>query len=294
MELRQIKHVMAVAETGSFTKASERVCISQPALSASIAKLEAELDVQLFDRRRSRVVPTPAGVRFLEGAATILVQCNSVRAEVRKAAAPQPLRVGVLRTLPSKVVANLLSSFRRHHPDASVSLFDGSRADLSKRLAERRLHLAITTEDPTDAKEVNSRPLFEDRFVLIVPLGHRFADESSVPLSVIHGEPFISRSSCETYNATAKELVDRSIKPRVAYSTDQDDRALSLVGAGVGVAMFPELFEASGVKQIPFSDFEITRTIAVQWLSPTDKETQHDLMDPFVKIVSTHDWKARW
>lgn len=293
MELRQIKHVMAVAETGSFTKASERVCISQPALSASIAKLEAELDVLLFDRRRSRVVPTPAGTRFLEGAATILVQCNSVRAEVRKAAAPQPLRVGVLRTLPSKVVANLLGSFRRHHPDAAISLFDGSRGDLAKRMTERRLHLCITTEETTDGKGLASKSLFQDRFVLVVPLGHRFADEPSVPLSVIHGEPFISRSCCETFTDTAKELADRGIKPRIAYSTDQDDRALSLVGAGVGVAMFPELFEASGVKQIPFSDFEITRTICVQWHASPDRETDHELVKPFVKIVSTHDWKAR-
>ena len=61
MELYQIKHFIAVAETGGFTKGAQRVAISQPAISASIAKLESELDVKLLDRRRSPVVPTAAG-----------------------------------------------------------------------------------------------------------------------------------------------------------------------------------------------------------------------------------------
>ncbi|MGC2222128.1 MAG: LysR family transcriptional regulator [Methylocella sp.] len=76
MERYQIKQFVAVAETGGFTKGAQRVAISQPAISASIAKLEAELDVKLLDRRRSPVVPTAAGARLLEAGKNILHQTD--------------------------------------------------------------------------------------------------------------------------------------------------------------------------------------------------------------------------
>jgi len=88
MELYQIKHFIAVAETGGFTKGAQRVAISQPAISASIAKLEAELDVQLLDRRRSPVVPTAAGTRLLEAGKNILQTCNAVKAELKTITTP--------------------------------------------------------------------------------------------------------------------------------------------------------------------------------------------------------------
>ena len=76
MEIYQIIHFIAIVETGSFTKGADRSAISQSAISASIAKLEAEFDVQLLDRRRSPVVPTDAGERLFEAGKAILQICN--------------------------------------------------------------------------------------------------------------------------------------------------------------------------------------------------------------------------
>jgi DNA-binding transcriptional LysR family regulator len=79
MDLYQIKHFVAVVEGGGFTKGAERVAVSQPAISASIAKLEAELNVKLLERRHSQVVPTTAGTRLLEMGRTILQTCNAAK-----------------------------------------------------------------------------------------------------------------------------------------------------------------------------------------------------------------------
>ena len=73
MELHQIRHFVSVAETGSFTKGAQRAAVSQPALSASIAKLELELDAKLLDRRHQRVVLTKAGEMFLNTARSVLL-----------------------------------------------------------------------------------------------------------------------------------------------------------------------------------------------------------------------------
>jgi DNA-binding transcriptional LysR family regulator len=101
MELYQIKHFIAVAETGGFTKGAQRVAISQPAISASIAKLEAELDVKLLDRRRSPVVPTAAGARLLAAGKNILQSCNAVKAELKTIATPNRLRIGYCSRSPA-------------------------------------------------------------------------------------------------------------------------------------------------------------------------------------------------
>ena len=82
MELSQIRHFIAVAEAGGFTKGAQRAAVSQPAISASIARLEAELDVKLLYRRRTPILPTVAGARLLEAGKGILQRCNAVKGEL--------------------------------------------------------------------------------------------------------------------------------------------------------------------------------------------------------------------
>ncbi|MFB9124409.1 LysR family transcriptional regulator [Paraburkholderia dipogonis] len=288
MELRQIRHFIAVAETGSFTKASERVSISQPALSASIAKLEAEFDVKLLDRGRARVVPTAAGVRLIEKANAILLVCNSVKSEVRSVAKSQAMRIGVLRTLSARAISNLITSFRRDNPGLAVALFDGTSAELLKQLTERRLDAIITIVEEDTAEEFESRILFKESFMLAVPSDHRFAKEQSVKLNELQGEPFISRTGCEMFKETIKVFVDRGVKLRVTFKTDQEDRALCLVNAGVGLAIVPELFTMPGTVLVRISDFDIHRSVCLQWLPDNDDEQLRE----FVKVVSGHAWRA--
>ncbi|MGO9238843.1 MAG: LysR family transcriptional regulator [Methylocella sp.] len=125
MDLYQIKHFVAVVEGGGFTKGAERVAVSQPAISASIAKLEAELNVKLLERRHSQVVPTPAGTRLLEMGRTILQTCNAAKSEVKAIANRKPLRIAVMSPLSSVPVSNLLNSFQQANPNIPIEVVDG-------------------------------------------------------------------------------------------------------------------------------------------------------------------------
>jgi DNA-binding transcriptional LysR family regulator len=89
MELYQIRHFIAVVEAGGFTKGAQRAGVSQPAISASIARLETELEVILLDRGQSPVVPTAAGARLLESGKEILHTCNAMKAELKTIATPR-------------------------------------------------------------------------------------------------------------------------------------------------------------------------------------------------------------
>lgn len=285
MELRQIKHLIAVAETGSFTKASNRVAISQPALSASIAKLEAELEVQLLERNRSKIIPTLAGSRFLERASSILLECSAMKAETKQIVNPQPLRIGVLRTLPIRAISDLMRTYCIVKPGSAISLHDGSHCELQARAKDRKLHAFISNSDP-NLESIQFHQLFTDRFVVAVPLEHRFARRDGLRLSDLHGEPLISRAACESFEKTAKEFLSRRIKPRVMYTTSQDDRALAMVAAGVGLAIVPETFDYPGVAKVRLVDYEISRTIGIQW----DSDFIHQHLEDFVRLASSQQW----
>ncbi|MGH9676243.1 MAG: LysR family transcriptional regulator, partial [Candidatus Acidiferrum sp.] len=134
MEIYQIIHFIAIVETGSFTKGADRAAVSQSAISASIAKLEAEFGVQLLDRR-SPVVPTDAGVRLFKAGKAILQICSALKGELETIARPMLLRIGILQSLSSRHVSKLLGSFRRANSHVAIEVCDGSSEQLVELLA---------------------------------------------------------------------------------------------------------------------------------------------------------------
>ncbi len=285
MELHQIRHFIAIVEAGSFTKGAQRAAVSQPAISASIAKLEAELGVKLFDRRSSPVAPTAAGERLLEVGLNILHAANSVKAELKALAGPRHLRIGVLQSLSSRHVSEMLSSFRRENPHVAIEVTDGVGDQLVEFLAEQKLDTTLTILDD-EASKFASRVLFKEPYVLAVAEDHRFAKRRNVQLSDLYDEPFIVRTGRDRFQDASNALVSRGVKVRVVYKTDQIDRALALVASGLGVAFIPARFEMPAVRQVPVSDLDAFRTFGLMW-SP---EREGDSLAEFIKFAAGHDW----
>ncbi len=253
MELYQIRHYVAIAETGSFTRAAMRVAVTQPALSASIAKLEEELGVKLLYRG-----PKGRGSN---------------------------LRIGVLRTLPTPHVVRLVDAFRRALPDSTIELYDGSRQDLENQLSQGKLIACITSTGPLQEGQ-RSAVLAREGYGLVVGLQHRFAMVDNISLDELQGEPFIVRTHCETFAATTQLLSDRGIRTRIVYKTDQDDRALALIAAGLGVALMPALYNAPDVRKIKVRDFDVQRVIELRW----NADTVDDRLETVISFASSHNW----
>jgi DNA-binding transcriptional LysR family regulator len=287
LELYQIRHFAAVVETGSITKAAIRVAVSQPALSVSIAKLEEELGVRLFHRSPKSVTLTPEGRRFHATAQEVLRACNKVKAELRASVADRALRIGILRTLPSAHVARLIETLQRELPDTRIELVDGPQEDLHAQLAGRKLLACISAKTECEPGQRSVELLRED-YGLVASLNHSFAFYESIELSDLNGEPFIVRTHCEAFDSTRKLLAERGIRSRVVYRTDQDDRALALVGAGLGVALMPAIFNAPNVKKVRIRDFEAKRVISLHW----NEDVADDRLDQLVAFATTHNWAA--
>lgn len=285
MELYQLRHFVAVAETGSFTKGAQREAVSQPAISASIAKLETELEVKLLDRRRTSAVPTAAGLRLLEAAKAMLATAKGVKAELKAMNAPRLLRLGILQSLSSQRVSKLLGAFRHANPHVEIEVVDGSSEQLNEWLADRRLDTVLTIIDGNSVKFA-SRVLFEEPYSLAVPTDHRLALQPSVEPADLHDEAFIVRTGTDRFQEGANALVAAGIRIRVAYQTDQFDRALALVAAGVGLALVPARFETPAVKLVPVAGLGIVRRYGLLWSS--DRAATD--LEEFIGFAETHGW----
>ena len=274
MEIYQIIHFIAIVETGSFTKGADHAAVTQSTISGSIAKLEAEFDVQLLDRRRSPVIPTDAGARLFEAGKAILQICKTVKGELETIARPKVLRIGIPQSFSSRHISKLLGSFRHFNSHVAIEVSDGSSEQLIELLTERQLDAVLTILDD-GATKFPSRVLFKEPYLLAVPEGHRFAQREKVTLAELHDEPFIVRTARDRFQDASNALVSRGIKIRVVYKTAQVDRTLALVAAGVGLSFVPARLETPGVKMVQVADMDFFRTYGLLW----SREREDDLKE---------------
>ena len=288
MELYQLRHFVAVAETGSFTRGAERCHVTQPALSGSIARLEEDLGAKLFFRTKRSVSLTDAGQKLLTDSLLILKACNSAREKVRGSGQSRKLRLGVVRTFPTQKLTALLTALRVDLAGLEVQITEGSPTELDERLEMNKLDAALTILADGASHTNGLMPVMTERYLLFATSTHPLASKREVFLSDLTDQQFIVRTACETYATTTALLREKGVHTVVACRTQQDDRALELVRAGFGVALMPELFDAEGVKKIAISDFPASRTIGVKWAP--DRKTE--LVDRLCVFVKTHPWQT--
>lgn len=286
MELYQLRYFVAVAETGSFTRAAERCHVTQPALSGAIAKLEDDLGAKLFLRNNRVVMLTGAGQRLLEDSIPILKACNEVRANIRGEDVAKVLRLGIVRTLPTHKLTSLLTALRADLTNLEIEIVEGAASELDEYLAMDKLDVALTILPESSIDSTNEMPIFQERYMLYAYSSHPLASKKEVALADLNDQYFIFRTSCEICDATLALLREKSVHPKVACRTEQDDRALELVRAGFAVTLMPAIFEASGVKKIAISDYNVSRTVGLKWAAGRNNK----LIERFCVFARTHPW----
>ena len=169
MLFRQLEYFVAVAQERHFARAAEKCYVSQPALSAAIAKLERELNVTLINRGHSFQGLTPEGERLVVWAKRILAEHDAFKAEVHavRSGITGTLRLGTVPTA-STTASLVLSAFCSDHPLAKVQILSRLAAsELYRRLREFDLDAAIVHTAPDDGHDLNLVPLYEEHYVLL-------------------------------------------------------------------------------------------------------------------------------
>ena len=289
MELQQLRLFLAAAESESFTRGAERAFVSQPALSASIAKLESEMGVKLFTRNKRNVVLTPAGRMLLKRAQVIVGECSRAKDELKRHDEQRTLRLGVVNTLSIKPVARLIEQYRRENPGLRVRVTDASEPEIHKLAQENRIDLALTrlqSQSSTKQSFVHTKELFSEVFTVAMAPDHHLSRSPYLSIKDLQKEPFISRSHCEHRRVLQDLLKAENIRLNVTYITNQDDRALALVEAGVGIAIVPEHYKFSGIVTCPLVEMESRRSIGFQWGNSDSLEE----ITRFVNFAGTAQW----
>ncbi len=260
MELYLLRYFLAVVETGSFTKAAQACLITQPTLSAGIRRLEDQIGVDLFVRNNKRVFLTAAGSRFLPRAKAILHEVNMASAELAETETGAVIRLGVLHTVPVALVAGWLRDFLQNNGDVRFDLYDGTEQELLNRLDERGIDYALSIRRVADDTAV---PLFEEGYRLVLSRHHPLAGQTIIDGEALANENMIVRTRCEVLSETSRHFTDRNVRPPLVYRTPQDERALGMVGAGVGITVMPDSYSAPDVAGVGLAGFALRRTIAL-------------------------------
>jgi DNA-binding transcriptional LysR family regulator len=243
MELRHLRYFVTVAEELHFSRAAERLAISQPPLSQQIQQLEREVGTPLLRRTSRQVELTDAGRVFLEDARQILRAADQATIDARRASRGELGRLGVgfVASATYDVLPDILRRFRSEYPAISLELVEMNAAQQGPALRERRIDVAFSRPPLTDA-DLHSEPAVTEALVAAVADAHPLAKHESLALDALAGEPFILYprdpkpsyadfiiTVCESYGFT----------PRVTQETQQMQTALSLVSAGLGVTLVP-------------------------------------------------------
>ena len=287
-----LRYFLAVAETGNFSRAARAVAVTQPTLSAGIAKLERQLGARLFDRDKRRVALTPAGSRFLVRARRIAAEYALALQELGAVPEPRVLRVGVLATIPTATIEALLA---RHHASGGeevLEMLEGSERDLVERLDRGRLDLALTVVRPQHAR-FHPLVLARERYLMVLPRDHPLAALDCIEPEQLASDPMVVRRHCEALPEISRFFAARGVRPRFVLKTTSDERVLAVIRAGLGVGMMPESFAPPGgdtpVRMVPVRDFDLVREIGLLHAPGLDPAALAH--SPFAALVREAPWR---
>ncbi|MGI9026132.1 MAG: LysR substrate-binding domain-containing protein [Burkholderiaceae bacterium] len=246
MELRHLRYFVAVAEECSFTRAAERLHISQPPLSQQIAALEDELGTALLTRTSRRVELTAAGAAFLEHAHAILERADQARSHARAigSGGAGRLEIGLSGSLLLGPMPRIIAAYRRSHPGVEVILHEMTPAAQLSGLRDRKIDLSFTRTAASD-ELLASELAWTDPVVVAMPRGHRLHKRRRLELADLKDERFVmlrldSSGFAKYLHACCLEA---GFVPHVSQQVVESQAIPSLVAAGLGVALVPASLE---------------------------------------------------
>jgi DNA-binding transcriptional LysR family regulator len=204
VELRQIRYFVTLAEELNFRKAAERLFITQPALSHQIALLEATLGVRLFQRDRRQVALTEEGKALLQDARHLVSESDAILMKARRlgAADSATVRVGFPEYANRTLIPEIISVFRRRHPEARVMLTEGYSRTLLPDVRQGRLDVAFMMIPPADDYgSLDLEVIIDEKPGLMMAANHRLAARTEISLAALADEQLL--------------LVERSVNPAV-------------------------------------------------------------------------------
>jgi len=244
VDLRQLRYFLAVADERSFSRAAERLHVSQPPLSTHVKSLETELGVRLVDRTNRGATLTPAGQVFYDEIRIILRRLDQARLKAQNAGRGDAgqLSIGFVSIADYGILPPALRRFRERFANVDVQLHELTTDAQIKGIRSGTLDLGIGL-GPVEETDLVFEPLLQERLLLAAPRGHRLMKGSdAVRLKALAGESFIvppRELAPGLYDLILSECRANGFTPRISQHARQMQTIIGLVASGMGVALVP-------------------------------------------------------
>ncbi len=243
LEIRHLRYFLAVAEAGSFSRAADRLGISQPSVSQQMRDLEAGLRVSLFQRRGKRILLTSAGIIFREHARTILRQLENFLQELTSE--PGQLRgalhVGVVPILNVALMPYLLGLFAADPPGTSLIVEEISSTEIETALEEGRMDVGLgflTRHSPN----LRYERLCTDQFALIVSKAHAWRNRRAVKFSELHQHRLLQLPDSFVMRRMTDEICRKhQVRPRIVAEINAIETILRSLAPLQAAALMPKI-----------------------------------------------------
>ena len=234
---RQLEILQAVADCGSFSRASEKLHLTQPAVSMQIKQLENLLDMPLFEHAGKKIRLTEAGNVALRSAGIVTRELNDLEQSLSNL---KGLRGGVLTvsvaSTASVFAARLMALFRRQFPDVEVSLNVVNRETLLRHLTENVSDLALMGTPP-EGDQLSAQPFMDNPLVIAAP-DHPLARKRAIPLKRLLEEPLVVREPASgTRGALENFIRERQLPFKPTMEMNKNEAIKHAVEAGLGVGL---------------------------------------------------------
>lgn len=293
LKLKDLRYLVAVADTQHFGRAAERCHVSQPTLSAQLKKLEDSLGVQLIERGTRGASLTAAGERIVGRARGMLAAGDEIIDLARSYSDPLAgrLRLALLPTIGPYLLPRVAPRIRKALPRLELMLYEYQTAPMIEHLRAGEIDVGILAL-PVEIWGLETRALYDEPFVLAAPANHKLAQRGPLRASDLSGETVLLLEDGHCLRDQALEVCSR-----VGLQEKQDFRATSLetlrqmVAAGLGVTLLPELATrgaygtARGIVVRPFSKPAPVRTIGAIWRKTS---ARREVIEAVSQVIATH------
>lgn len=291
MTLRQIRHFIAIAETGSISAAAQAVFISQSTLTLAIQQLEQEIGVTLFNRHAKGMTLTHQGHQFLRQAHLILATVDNAKRSLQQSTdqVGGQLVIGVTSLVAGYYLADLLTRFRRAYPNVEIRVMEDERPYIEHLLVNGEIDVGVLIlSNLEDRHALQTEVLTHSPQRLWLPPQHPLLERDSINLADVAGEPLIQLHVDEMDRNATRIWAGVGLQPRITLRTASTEAVRSLVAAGLGVSIQPDMtyrpwsLEGDIIEARPLADLTRTLDVGLAWRRGTARPA---LVDPFLTVA---------
>ncbi len=293
MDLLQLNYFQTVARREHITQAAKELNIAQPSLSQTIARLEDDLGVALFDRLGRNIRLNEAGRIFLQHVERAFIELEKGKREAVRVAGKYE-EVITVASIHLPFVSEMLASFVAKHPETRFRFQQGCYNSMNQLLKDREIDLCISAP-PIELPNTTSIALLTEELRLLVPNSHRLASRESVHLSEVEKDAFIGLKAggYGLRDATDGLCRKAGFTPNVIFEVEDPALLHKLVRAGIGIAFIPALWDMDNMDPatiaVRIADPNCFRTVSLTWserqeLSPSFERFRIYVIEYFHKL----------